>query len=306
MEIKNTYIGVDVSKATLQVDIGDSQITLENNAKGHKELCRQLGVLEAPQVICEATGGYEQPMVLHLQRRGLSVSVVNPARVRYAAKAFGKEAKTDEIDASMLREYGEMYRPWPDQILSENQHRITALAVWLRQLTEAKGQHKMQMHHHCNPFVRRHSRRFLKAYESGIKEVQTEIGKLIKKDGQFLAKVNALTQIKGVGTRTAVLVLAFMPEIGSLGRKQAASMAGLAPWNFDSGKIKGQRHIRGGRADVRKALYMASLTASRCNPGFKAFYERLRANGKHHKKALIAVMRKLIVAMNSRIKNLHT
>lgn len=304
MKIQKTYIGVDVAKRGLQVHLNGRQIELDNNAEGHTRLCAELRIFESPHVICEATGGYERLMVEALQNENKTVSVVNPALVRNAARALGKRAKTDKIDAEMLTDFGVRYEPKPTLPVSKNQRRLTDLAVWLRQLVAAKAHAKTQIEHHADEFVREQSAMLITHYEQQIKKTEEEMRKLVKEDFVFLERLNCLMEIKGVGERTAFMVLVFMPEIGSLSRREVASLAGLAPWVRDSGAMKGKRSICGGRAEVRRAIYMSAFTAAHCHPALKPFYERLKANGKHHKVAMTAVMRKLIIFMNIRLKEL--
>jgi transposase len=255
-------------------------------------------------VVCEATGGYEWPMVQALHQIHTPISVVNPARVRAAALAQGQRAKNDPIDAQGLTDYGRRYEPKPTPPVSEVQHQLSALTQWLQQLTEGRAVLKTQAEHHEDPFVRRQHQTLLDHYQSQMEEVEAKIQKLMEQDQELGRRVQCLDAIAGVGQRTAVLVLAHMPELGQLNRRQATSLAGLAPWTRDSGTMKGLRCIGGGRPEVRKALYMASLSAIRFNPVLKAFFQHLKAKGKPGKLALTAVMRKLLIHMNHQLKTL--
>lgn len=306
MKILKTYIGVDVAKRSLQVHLNGRQIELDNDAQGHQELCRQMKLFVLPHVICEATGGYERMMVEALQNENKTVSVVNPALVRNAAKALGQRAKTDRIDAEMLTDFGCRFEPRPTLPASKNQKRLTELAVWMRQLIDAKAHAKTQNEQRHDEFVCQQSAKLIAGFEEQIKEVEKEIRTLANKDEKFIFRMKCLTEIDGVGERTAFMTLIFMPELGCLNRREAASLAGLAPWVRDSGAMKGSRHIGGGRTSVRRAIYMAAISAARCNPVLKPFYQQLKARGKHHKLAITAVMRKLIIYMNVRLKNLQS
>lgn len=295
------YVGVDVAKATLQVHQQGRQIELSNAPAGRAKLCKQLQVLAAAHVICEATGGYEQALVQALHQAQIPVSVVNPAQVRANAQAQGQRAKTDRIDALMLTDYGQRYHPKPTEPASQTQRQLVALTQWLKQLVEAQAVARTQAEHHSDPFVRKQHQGLLEHYEAQIQEVETKLKSLMERDSQLKQRVECLDAIKGVGLRTAVSVLAHLPELGQLNRQQAGALAGLAPWTRDSGTMKGMRCIGGGRPEVRLALYMSALSAVRSNPVLREFYQRLIAKGKLPKVALTAVMRKLLVHMNHQI-----
>jgi transposase len=300
------YIGVDVAKATLQVHLQGSQFQFNNTPKGRTQLCTKVQTLAGAHVVCEATGGYEQPMVQALHKAKTLVSVVNPARVRAAALAKGQRAKNDPIDAQGLTDYGQRFQPQPTPPVSKVQGQLSALAQWLQQLTQAKAIAKTQAEHHQEPFVRQQHQALIEHYESQIERVEARIQKLMDKDQALRQRVQCLDAIEGVGLRTAVLVLAHMPELGQLNRQQAAALAGLAPWTRDSGTMKGLRCIGGGRTEVRIALYMASLSAIKSNPILREFFQRLKGKGKPGKVALTAVMRKLLIHMNHQLKALAT
>lgn len=296
------YVGVDVAKASLQVHLQGAQIQWGNTPQGRRRLCQRLQAVAGAHVVCEATGGYERPLVQALQQAQTPVSVVNPAQVRAAARAQGQRAKTDPIDAQSLTDYGQRYQPAPTPPLSPVQRQLSALTQWLQQLTEARAIAKAQAEHHQEPFVRQQHQALLEHYASQIAAVEAQLQKLQERDRVLQQRIECLDAIEGVGVRTAVLVLAHMPELGRLNRRQAAALAGLAPWTRDSGTMKGLRCIGGGRPEVRAALYMAALSAMRSNPILRAFYHRLVGKGKPGKVALTAVMRKLLLHMNYRLK----
>jgi transposase len=298
------YIGVDVAKASLQIDLCGAALALDNSPADHRQLCKKLQAIAGAHVICEATGGYEQALVQTLQAAEIPVSVVNPAQVRAAARAKGQRAKTDPIDARMLTEYGQRYQPAPTPAASPVQRQLMALIQWLQQLVEAQAVAKVQGEHHTEAFVRQQHQTLLENYEGQIKATEAQLQKLLENDHPLQQRAQALDDIKGVGLRTALVVLSHMPELGSLNRQRAASLAGLAPYTRDSGTLKGIRCIGGGRAEVRIALYMSALSAVRYNPILREFYQRLIAKGKPGKVALTAVMRKLLVYMNRQLKAL--
>jgi transposase len=298
------YVGVDVAKATLQVHLRGLQVPFSNTSAGCRALCKELQSIAGAHVVCEATGGYEQGLVQALNQANLLVSVINPAQVRAAAKAKGQRAKTDAIDACMLTEYGQRYQPEPTSPLSEVQRQLVALIQWLQQLVEAQAVARVQAEHHTEAFVRQQHQALLEHYESQIKATEAKLQKLLKADHQLQKRAESLDAIEGVGLRTALVVLSHLPELGYLNRQEVAALAGLAPWTRDSGTLKGIRCIGGGRPEVRVALYMSALSAARHNTILAEFYQRLIAKGKPGKVALTAVMRKLLVYMNHKLKAL--
>jgi transposase len=298
------YVGVDVAKATLQVHLQGHQQEFANTPKGLAQLRKQLQKLPGAHVICEATGGYERALVRSLQQAPIPVSVTNPARVRAAAHAQGQRAKTDRIDAQMLTDYGERYQPKPTPPPTATQERLLALTQWLKQLVQGQALAKAQAEHHQDAFVRRQHAKLLAHLQTQIQEVEEQVQALLEKETTLRQRVQCLDKIEGVGPRTAWLVLAHLPELGQLNRQQVAALAGLAPWTRESGTFKGLRCIGGGRHEVRLALYMAALSAIRCNPVLRALYQHLRAKGKLSKVALTAVMRRLLIYMNCQLKSL--
>jgi transposase len=298
------YAGIDVAKATLQLHLQNHQSEFINSPAGLGQLLKQLQTVPEVHVICEATGGYEQAMVKVLHAANIPVSIINPARVRAAARARGQRAKSDPIDAQGLSDYGQRYQPAPTSPTSATQDQLVALTQWLKQLVQGQAIAKTQAEHHQHPFVRRHHAKLLAHLQSQIQAVEKQIEALLEQDAALQQRVNCLDNIEGVGPRTAWLVLAHMPELGQLNRRQVAALAGLAPWNRDSGTMKGMRCIGGGRPEVRVALYMAALSATRSNQVLRALYQRLRAKGKLAKVALTAVMRRLLIYMNHQLKDL--
>ncbi len=297
------YVGMDVAKATLQVHLQGRQLQFINAPAGHTQLCQQLAGIPAAHVICEATGGYQAAAVRACQNAHIPVSVVNPAQVRHAANAQGKQAKTDTLDAQLLTDYGQRFQPKPTPPVSAVQRQLAELTVWLSQLVQAQAVAKVQTEHQTLAFVRAQHQLRLANYQTQIKAVEAEIRTLIQQDQALASRVACLDQIVGVGPRTAWLILAHLPELGTLNRQEVAALAGLAPWPEDSGEYNGPRHIRGGRHEVRRALYMPALSASRSCKVLKPFYQRLVAE-KPAKVALTAVMRKLVIHMNSELKKL--
>ena len=300
------YVGVDVAKATLQMHLQGSQIQFNNTPNGRSKLCKKLQNVAGAHVVCEATGGYEAALVQDLHKVKKPVSVVNPAQVRAAARAKGQRAKNDPIDASGLTDFGQRYQPEATPPASKVQRQLNALTQWLKQLVDAQAVAKTQAEHHREPFVRKQHQALIEHYQAQIKSVEAKLQKLLDQDQALKQRVECLDAIEGVGLRTALLVLAHLPELGQLNRQEVGALAGLAPWTRDSGTLKGKRCIGGGRSEVRLALYMSSLSVIRCNPILREFHQRLVAKGKPGKVALTAVMRKLLVYMNHKLKALVT
>jgi len=300
------YAGVDVAKASLQLHLQGRQTEFPNQPAGLAKLRQQLQAVPHVHVVCEATGGYERPLVQVLHQAQIPVSVTNPAQVRAAAQAQGKRAKTDRIDAALLTDYGQRYQPKPTTPSSPTQLQLVALTQWLSQLVQVLALAKTQAEHHEAAFVCKQHAKLLAHYQSQIAAVEKQIQALLAQDAVLQQRVQCLDQIEGVGPRTAWLVLAHMPELGQVNRQTVAALAGLAPWTRESGTMKGMRCIGGGRPEVRLALYMAALTAARFNPVLQPFYQRLRSKNKPAKVALTAVMRRLLVHMNHQLKNLAT
>jgi len=298
------YAGLDIAKATLQLHLQNHQFSLANTVAGHAELVQQLRALPKTHVICEATGGYERGVVAALQAAELLVSIINPAQVRHFALAQGGRAKNDPLDAAVLTAYGQALTPTatpiPDAVLTE----LRALVQWRLQLKEVLTRTRQYGEQTTLPVIRRQQTKLIKALEKQIDTVEAELAKALARAPRCQAQVRELATLDGVGTLTAVSVLCQMPELGQINRQQAAALAGLAPWTRQSGPWEGQRHIGGGRAVIRHALYMSAVVLARQTEStLGKFYARLRAAGKPAKVALTAVMRKLLLQMNQTLKN---
>ena len=297
------YVGLDVAKASLQIDLAAQSHTLTNNAKGHAEFLKLLRSYPDAHVICEATGGYEQPVVRALQAAQVPVSVLEAGRVRHFAKAKGLRAKTDPIDAAVLSEYGRAFQPAATTVPTREQCRLAELSQRRQQLIQCLIAENHRADHYQDKSCLRQSRSLRRTLARQIAACEKAIIELIAEDETLQRKAQRLDAIPGVGIITAATVLAELPELGTLSDAAASALAGVAPYNRDSGQQTGSRHIAGGRKAVRCSLYMASLTAIRCDAILKAFYTRLRAAGKKPKVAIVACMRKLIVLMNRLLKN---
>ncbi len=297
------FVGLDVAKSSLQLHLAAQSHALSNDAKGHQKLIGLLKSHPSAQVVCEATGGYEQPVLAALHEAAIPLSLVEAGRVRHFAKAKGKRAKSDPIDAAVLSAYGAALQPAPTPQASPTQQQLTQLTRRRRQVVEQLVVERNHAEHYADSFSQKQSRQIIALLEKQIAQCEREIASLMDKDADLKKKAQRLQTIPGVGSVTAVCVLAEMPELGTLEDGSCAALAGLAPYNSDSGQQSDQRHIGGGRAGIRRALYMAALSAVRCDRILKEFYLRLRNNGKKPKVALTAAMRKLILLMNRLLKN---
>lgn len=299
----SVYAGLDIAKASLQLHLQSKSFDLANTAEGQAQLIKRLAAIHGVHVICEATGGYERAVVAALHAASIPVSVINPARVRQFARASGELAKTDPIDAAVLTAFGQAFAPAPAEPRTPVEIKLAALVTRRVQLLELRVAEEQRAATCGDLELRRLFTPWLAQMEKQIAKVEALIAGLLKAQVPLAAQVQRLDDIMGVGRLTAVMVLATLPELGTLNRRQAAALAGLCPYNRDSGQWAGKRCISGGRAEVRRALYMAALSASRSNHLLNPFYDRLIAAGKPAKVALTAVMRKLIVLMNHLLKN---
>ena len=298
------FIGIDVSKATLDIAFWDSEVywQLSNDAEGWQELVKRLQPLSSVLIVIEASGGLEQPVVAELYTEKLPVAIVNPTRVRNFARSTGQLAKTDKLDARIIAHFAQAVRPQVRPLRTPEEDHLNALVTRRRQvvtiLTTEKNR-KATTHHSMQDRVMVH----IAWLEVELKELETEIEQFILQSVEWKEKADLLQSVPGIGPVTASTLLAELPELGSRNRQQIAALVGVAPLNKDSGKKRGKRRTFGGRASVRRTLYMASLAATRCNPVIRRFYERLLANGKEKKVALIACPRKLLVILNSMIRH---
>jgi transposase len=297
------YVGLDVAKLSLQLHLAGHFHSLANDAKGHAQLLKRLRTQPHAHVVCEATGGYEQAVVHVLQAAAIPVSIVEAGRVRYFARAQGQRAKTDPIDAAVLSEYGATFQPAATAPASPQQQQLAGLAQRRRQLLQMLAMERNHAEHYADSFRVRQSRQLAKALEKQITQCDEAIAALIAQDTELAHKAERLKAIPGVGPVVAATMLAEMPELGKLTTQTAAALAGVAPYNRESGGQNGIRRINGGRGAVRCALYMATLSAVRHDRILKEFYLRLRANGKKPLVAMTACMRKLVILMNRLLKN---
>lgn len=301
------FVGIDVSKDQLDIALGTSAHGFRVTRIANREvaLADWIGDIDADsidRVILEATGGYERLAARILAASGVPVVIVNPRQVRDFARSTGELAKTDRIDARMLALFAERVQPELRPIPSEQQEEFKALASRRRQLIRMLTAEKNRLAGTRKAKQRRPLQAHIRFLEKQIENIERELDQLIDESPLYSAKNNLLQSVPGIGPAVSVTLLAELPELGQLTRKEIAKLVGVAPLNRDSGTYRGQRSIWGGRAHVRSKLYMSALVAIRHNDPLKEFYTRLRDNGKAAKVALVAVARKLLIILNSIIK----
>jgi transposase len=302
------FIGIDVSKDELVVGrAGEAAKGYPNTERGHQELTRDLDRAQVPSelIVVEATGGYERRLVTALGSRGLPVVVVNPRQVRDFARATGQLAKTDKIDAHLLADFGARVRPAVRALDSDEQDELRAFLVRHEQLIQmlvAEKNRLLQAQGGKRQVLRKKIKTHIRFLEREIELLDSDLDDTLKKSSIWKEKDDLLQSVPGIGKQTARTLLGLVPELGTISAGEIGKLVGLAPFNRDSGKLRGKRHISGGRARVRAVLYMATLVATRWNPVIKAQYQRLLAAGKPKKVALVACMRKLLVMLNAMLK----
>lgn len=298
------FVGIDVSKKRLDVDAypASSVAQFPNDEAGHLQLCAAMLELKPERIIIEATGGLERSAVAHLAAAGLPVVVINPRQARDFARALGIMVKTDAVDARVLARFGASIKPDLRPIKAEDVQKLEEVLTRRRQLVEmvtAEQNRKLQASTPMKKQIDEH----IIWLKQRILIADTDMGDAIRESDVWQAKADLLRSIPGVGDVTVRTMLAELPELGQLNRREISALVGICPFNRDSGPMRGKRRIWGGRASVRSALYMAALVATRCNSTIREFYERLLKAGKLKKVALVACMRKLLTIMNTMARN---
>ena len=299
-----TTCGIDVSKDRLDVAVHPSgeRFTVPRTGAGLDDLVARLKVLKPNLIVLEATGGFETVVVAALAAAGLPVAVANPAQIRAFAKAIGQRAKTDPIDADVIAHFGAATgitpRPLPDQATQQ----LADLVARRRQIVDMIVAER-QREERANPRIKKSIGRLVKALERELSSVDTDIDDAVRGSPAWREKEDLLSSVPSIGPVISRTLIAEVPELGSLNRKQIAALVGLAPFTRQSGQWRGKSFIGGGRASVRKALFMGAMVAVRYNPVLKAFYERLVAAGKPKKVAIIAVARKLLTILNAIVRD---
>lgn len=300
------FIGVDVSKDTLDVCLLPSNEHLKVNydQEGINQLLQKLRPLQLQVIVMEATGGYEKRLAAELCAAGLDkICIVNPRKIRDFARSTGRLAKTDTIDAYILALYAQTFQIKPQALPSQAEEELKELVRRRQQLVNTRTAELNRLQQSSTARVRSSLDKIIKVLNQEIKDLDLHIQQTIKQNPVWYDKAQSLQQVKGVGNTTACSLLATLPELGQLNRREISALAGLAPINRDSGKFRGKRMVSGGRADVRKTLYMATLVATQYNPVIRDFYQHLVKAGKPKKLALTACMRKLLIFLNVILKN---
>ena len=298
------YVGIDVAKDRLDVAQrpGTEAWSVSNDNRGIADLVARLKTLRPALAVLEATGGIELPLVGALAAVGLPVVVVNPRQTREFARATGRLAKTDAIDAQVLARFAEAVRPALRPLPDAATRQLTGLVTRRRQVIEMLTAEKNRLRT-AAPAVRDHIKEHILWLERSLSDLDSELGQAIRSSDIWRTQDDLLQSAPGVGPVLSTTLLAELPELGSLNRKEIAALVGVAPLNRDSGTLRGRRTVWGGRSQVRAALYMAALVATRFNPVIRAFYQHLQTAGKPKKVALTACMRKLLTILNAMMRH---
>ena len=297
-------VGVDVGKHQLDVCLHENQVafTVTNTPDGIRQLLKRLAYYQVVRLVVEATGRYEFALAEAAYARGVPLCVVQPLAVRRYAGAIGQLAKTDAIDAALIARFAADIKPRPTPQKSRNLIAIKGLLARRRQLMTFRTQelNRVQI---MGKQLEASYRRMIRTLDTEIAKVEKQLQRHVENQAEWTEKQQLLQTVPGVGNTLIYTLLADLPELGELNGKEIAALVGVAPFNRDSGSMRGKRRIRGGRASVRTTLYMATLSATQCNPVIRAFYRQLVAQGKHKKVALTACMRKFICILNTMVRD---
>lgn len=302
--MNETFVGIDVSKDSLEVALRPSNTvqSFTNDDEGIAQLIEFLRPQQPALIVLEATGKYERPVARALAVEGLLFNIINPRQGRAFARATGVLAKTDRIDALLLARFAEVLQPEARSLKDEQTEALSDLVIRRRQIVEMITAEKNRLAL-ATKRVRRDIQVHIRWMEKRLEDINDDIDELIRQSPLWREKDKLLQSVTGVGPVLASTILASLPELGALNRKQIAALVGVAPFNRESGRHKGKQKIQGGRASVRNVLYMGTVAGIRANPVLRTFYERLVAKGKPKKLALTACMRKLLVILNTMLKN---
>lgn len=298
------WVGIDVSKRRLDVYVRPlgRRFSVDNSEVGFVDLIRRLQECSIALIVVEATGGLQMQMSRTLTNAEFPVAVVNPRQVRDFARALGRLAKTDTIDAEVLAHFAEAVRPAVRMMASDVAQRLNELVSRRRQLVEMMSAEKNRQHQ-VSDAMNQDIEHHVEWLKQRVHQLDEDIEQLMESDEQWQRRQEILVSVPGIGPTTTAVLIAELPELGQLESKRLSSLCGLAPFNRDSGQMRGKRMIRGGRASVRTALYMATMVASRHNPVIRDFYQRLLHRGKAKKVALIACMHKMLIILNAMVKH---
>lgn len=299
-----TYVGIDVSKLTLDVCVlpEKQSFTVDNHYTGLDQIIKRLKHVEACLIVLEATGGYEIPVAASLYDAGFDVAVVNPRQVRDFARSVGELAKTDSIDAQIIARFAQATNPQPKPVPSTEQLMLKELITRRRQLINMRTADKNRLDAVHSREVRKDLSDHIRWLDKRIERIDRDLSEVIRNSPIWREKDNLLQSVPGVGDTLSRTLLAALPELGRANRREIAKLVGVAPLNRDSGQMRGRRTIWGGRHSVRSALYMATLSATRYNPVIASMYQRMLDRGKDKKLALTACMRKLLTILNVILK----
>lgn len=304
MKSKERNIGIDVGKTHLDICIYelDRYWQVENNREGIRALLATLGRYNVTRVLAEATGGYERQLVESCAAKGLPVVIVQPMQVRQFAKAQGIMAKTDRIDARLIAQFGVVLQPEVRPIAGKNIRCVRDLLARKRQLNETRTQELNRQHKSLKVLEASHNR-LLKVLDKEIAWINAKLEHEVAQIAEWKRTYKIISSAPGIGDGVAYTLLGELPELGQLTNRQIAALCGLAPFNKDSGTMRGKRRIRGGRAPIRTVLFMAMLSAIQHNPIMRDFYQGLVARGKNKKVAITACMRKMVTILNTMVRN---
>jgi transposase len=308
MEGVTHFVGIDIAKHTLDLALlpDGRRLSLAYDERGLKQLLRTLPEPGTCLIVVEATGGYQRRVVAELVSAGHQVAVVNPRQVRDFARGLGILAKTDRLDALAIARFGQHVRPRPLAPQPQKQGELVQLVARRRQLIDLRTAEMNRRETISAKSVKQSLQLVIDTLNKEIRRIDKQLLALVKSDDTWQHKSGIVSSVPGVGPVTSASLLAELPELGELNRQEISALVGLAPYNHDSGRFQGKRSIWGGRASVRSALYMAALSASRCNPLIRKFAQRLRKAGKPFKVVITACMRKLLVILNTMVrKNSH-
>ncbi|MDD4967687.1 IS110 family transposase [Halothiobacillus sp.] len=303
--IVEKFVGIDVSKATLDVCIEPAiqSLHVAYDEAGIRQIVERLNEVSPTLIVIEATGGLEVRIATELASKGLPVAVINPRQARDFAKATGRLAKTDQVDAAVLAAFAKAVRPQVRPLKDEDTRALSDMVSRRRQLIDMRVQETLRLGTAASKPLQKSLNQHIAWLDKRIAELDDDLTKRLRESDAWRAKDDLLRSIPGVGAVTTTTMLAKCPELGTLNRREIAALTGVAPLANDSGKHRGRRFVWGGRADVRAVLYMATVSAMRCNAVIKAFAERLKQAGKPPKVVIVACMRKLLTIMNSMLKN---
>jgi transposase len=297
-------VGIDIGKSMLDMCIYEVDVYTQypNTPEGVRQLLRQLSRYNVTRIVVEATGGYERALVETCAEKELPLIIVQPMQVRQFAKAQGIIAKTDKLDSRLIAQFGAVMKPEPKPLNNKKVRYIRDLLSRKRQLNDMRTQELNRQHRAPTALAATH-KRMIKVLDKEIEWVNKLLAKAVGEVTEWQRTYEILSSAPGIGDGVAFTLLGELPELGKLSARKIAALCGLAPFNRDSGAMKGKRRIQGGRAPIRTVLYMAMLSAIQCNPIIKGFYQKLVAQGKHKKVALTACMRKMMTMLNAMVRD---